>query len=283
MLMKNHRLVTTDYPIQDTHPNLVVERNKSEEGVGRWVLEQKYMYLCKYIDAARAATILWPNRVYIDPFCGPGRIQVRGESFTRPNGAMSAWLQSNRSRSPFTKLLIGDIDPGRVSACCDRLVAQGASVLPFVGPAEETVKQMVAAVPSGSLCLVYVDPYNLELLNYGMIQELAKLKRADFVFHFSTMDLTRNIDQELERGRFNKVAPGWQTRADQASKSNLLSIFFQYWQELIVELGYECSEAMPLITNDKNSCIYNLVFFAKHDLPRRLWGDVARGPNKELF
>ncbi len=281
--MINHRLVTTDFPIPDTHPELDIERAKNDFGVGRWVVEKKYMYLCKYIDAARAASKRWPNRVYIDPFCGPGRIQVRDEVFTRPNGALTAWLQSIKSKSPFTKLLIGDIDPRRVHACYERLVAQGANVTSFIGRAEDTVKQMVAAVPSGSLCLVYVDPYNLELLNYGMIQELAKLKHVDFVFHFSTMDLTRNIDHELERGRFNRVAPGWQDRADQASKSSLFSIFFQHWKELIVDLGYECSESMPLITNDRNTGLYNLVFFAKHDLPRRLWGDVARGPNQELF
>lgn len=281
--MNNKRLITSEYPTPDTNPDLFVERGKNDEGVGKWVVEQKYMYLSKYIDAARAASIKWKSRVYIDPFCGPGRIQVRNELFTRPNGAVSAWLQSKKSGSPFTKMLIGDISKERTKACQERLQSQGANVSAFVGPAQETVKRMIEAVPFGSLCFVYVDPYNLELLDYGMIETLAKLQNVDFVFHFSSMDLTRNIDQELIRGRFDKVAPSWQLKTDRASKSNLFPIFFDHWQSLIKELGFTRSKSMPIITNDRNAGIYNLVFFAKHPLPLKFWKDVAKGPNMELF
>lgn len=34
---------------------------------------------------------------------------------------------------------------------------------------------------------------------------------------------------------------------------------------------------MPLVPNDANHPIYRLVFFARHDLATRIWGDVARG------
>lgn len=281
--MNNKRLVTSEHPIADTHLQLCIERGKNDAGVGRWVIEQKYLYLCKYIDAARKTTAKWSNLIYIDPFCGPGRIQVKNESFTRPNGAMTAWLQSKKSGSPFTKLLIGDISEDRTNACYERLKAQQANVIRFVGPAEETVKQMIAVVPTNSLCLVYVDPYNLELLNYGMIETLAKLKYVDFVFHFSTMDLARNVDVELGRGRFDKVAPGWQKVTTEVSKSNLLPVFFNHWQNLVRSLGYTCSRSMPLITNNNNSGIYNLVFYAKHPLPLKFWKDIAQGPVKDMF
>lgn len=281
--MNNKRLITSEHPIPDTYPELVIERGKNDKGVGKWVVEQKYSYLCMYIDAARKTTAKWTNLIYVDPFCGPGRIQVRDESFTRPNGAMTAWLQSKKSGSPFTKLLIGDISQERTNACHERLKAQGANVASFVGPAEETVKKMVTAIPTNSLCLVYVDPYNLELLNYEMIKTLAKLKYVDFVFHFSTMDLTRNIDFELTRGRFDRVAPGWQEHTSEASKSNLFPIFFKYWQKLIKALDYTCSKSMPLITNDRHAGIYNLIFFAKHPLPLKFWKDITKSPNKDLF
>lgn len=281
--MNNKRLITSEYPIPDTHPDLFIERGKNDEGVGKWVFEQKHMYLCKYIDAARAASAKWTNRVFIDPFCGPGRMQIRNESFNRPNGAVTAWLQSKKSGSPFTQMLIGDISAERTAACHARLEAQGATVTSFIGPANETVKQMIAAVPSGALCFVYVDPYNLELLDFEMIETLSKLQNVDFIFHFSTMDLTRNIDQELSRGRFNRVAPSWQQKAEHASKSKLFSIFFDHWQSLIKDLGYTRSKSMPIITNDRNAGIYNLVFFAKHKLPLKFWKDVAKSQNMDLF
>ncbi|BCM24490.1 class I SAM-dependent methyltransferase [Methyloradius palustris] len=105
----NLRIVTNHLPIEDAYAHLVIEKGKKGLGVGSWVVEQKYKYLCTYIDAARSAFNRWPNKVYIDPFCGPGRIQVREESFTRPNGAVTAWLQSLKSKAPFSKILIGDI------------------------------------------------------------------------------------------------------------------------------------------------------------------------------
>lgn len=47
-------------------------------------------------------------------------------------------------------------------------------------------------------------------------------------------------------------------------------------------LGFEHSEAMPLIYNDQGLGIYRMVFFARHKLPKRIWGEVARGQNPNL-
>ena len=41
---------------------------------------------------------------------------------------------------------------------------------------------------------------------------------------------------------------------------------------------------MPLIYNNQGLGIYRMVFFARHKLPKRIWGEVARGqdPNLDL-
>jgi three-Cys-motif partner protein len=282
----NRRLVISSPPEADTHPQLFFDEGKNGEGVGQWVAQEKHRYLCTYIDAARAAAKKgFSQWVYIDPFSGPGRLRQRGETITRPGGAVVAWRQSQFSGTPFGTVMIGDIDPVRSSACEARLAALGAPVKRFNGPAAETVLEMVKAVPPRSLCLVYIDPYNLALLSFPMIEALAKLPKVDFVVHFSTMDLIRNVAAELDpdRARFDDVSPGWRDRMASVANQSLAVAFFADWYQRVKALGFEFSEAMPLIRNDDQREIYRLVFFARNDLPNRLWSDVARDPNRGLF
>src|SRR5712671_3942588 len=174
------------YP--DPCPNMPVERGPSDAGVGAWVPARKHKLIHDYLTASRHAWSKWPSRVFIDPFAGPGRIQVKGESLTREGGAVLAWRALAES-APFTRMIVGDLNPDRVAACEQRLEALGAMVTSFVGPAEETIDQMVASTPKGSLCMAYVDPYNLSLLSFSMLQKLAALKKVDLAINFSTMDL----------------------------------------------------------------------------------------------
>ena len=135
--------------------------------------------------------------------------------------------------------------------------------------------------------MAYLDPYNLELLAFSIIQELSKLKKVDLAINFSTMDLQRNADLEFDptRARFDDTAPGWRQERTvlSSSKQNVKLAFFNYWCQLVQSLGFEYSKEMPMVTNNQGRGIYRMVFFARHDLPTRIWGDIARGPNRQLF
>lgn len=271
----------------DPHPELPVERGPHERGVGRWVPEEKHLYLRRYIDATREARKKFKQRVLIDPFGGPGCIQVEGEAFAREGGSLVAYRQSVESGAPFTKVLVGDIDAGRAAANAKRLAAAGAPVQAFVGPAIETVDAMARAVPFGALVLAYIDPYNLEFLSFSIIERLAQLQSVDFAVHFSLMDLARNIDMELDPGRdrFDHALPGWRAAVptDALAKSSLPGWFFDTWCKRVVSLGFIISGQMPLITNGRGQSIYRMVFFSRHPLADRIWSDIARGRNLELF
>jgi three-Cys-motif partner protein len=210
---------------------------------------------------------------------------VKDESITRDGGALVAWRESVASGVPFTQVFVGDIEQERADACASRLRAAGAPATPFPGPAEETIVQMVARVPKGSLCMAYVDPYNLQLLSFPILQALASVK-VDLAINFSTMDLQRNAEFEFDpaRARFDGTAPGWRDdpRVRAASKGNVPLEFFRYWRELVEGLGFTHSREMPLVHNDQGRPIYRMVFFARHDLPIRIWSDIARGPNRTL-
>ncbi len=273
-------------PYEDPCPALPVDRNPDGAGVGPWVPRDKHRRLAEYLHGSREAWKRWPERVLIDPFCGPGRIQVAGEPFTRDGGALVAWRELHAAGVPFTRVLIGDLDGAKVSACAQRVEALGGVVTPFSGPAKLTVPQMIAAVPRNALCMAYVDPYNLTLLDYQMLSSIASL-RVDLAVHFSTMDLQRNIVQDIQKDlrQLDQVAPGWRKHVDAKSLGNkaLRAEFFAYWRTQMTALGFKHSREMPIIHNTIGSPIYRLVFFARHSTPLRIWGDVARGKTRDMF
>jgi three-Cys-motif partner protein len=271
---------------KDLFPELPVERGRNGEGVGPWVPEVKHTFLAKYVEGTRQARKKFPQRVFVDLFCGPGRIQVKGEGETRHGGAMIAWEHSKLDAASFSSCYIGDLDDERASACAARLRAAGALVRVFDGPADDTVLQIVQAIPRNALCLAYLDPYNLQYLTFSIIETLATLKHVDFAVHFSTMDLRRNIKMEYDadRARFDLTAPGWREHIDCQAfvRGDADEAFFEYWCSLVVNLGFTISKRIPLVRGDGNRPLYHLVFFSRHPFPNRIWGDVAQGPNREF-
>jgi len=270
----------------DPMPHLPIELGRASEGVGRWVPEMKHTFLAKYVEGTRRAREKFKQRVYVDLFCGPGRIQVKGETMTRPGGAQVAWQHSLRDDVAFTSCLVGDLDPCRAAACAERLRGMGAPAIAFPGAAESTVDQVLRQIPKKALCLAYLDPYNLQYLSFNVIEKLARLPYVDFAVHFSTMDLRRNILMEYnpERARFDDAAPGWREHVDPLAfvRGDADEAFFDYWCGLVTQLGFLISNRMPLVRDEGNRPLYHLVFFSRHELPNRIWGDVAQGPNREF-
>lgn len=197
---------------------------------------------------------------------------------------MVAWRQSQISNASFDQVLIGDLDKSKVDACQARLAAAGCKVKAFQGKAEDTVNDMIRAVPPRSLCLVYIDPYNLSLLSYQMLKALASLPKVDFVVHFSTMDWLRNTANATNPAypRLDEVSPGWRDRLSGVSNSSLPVALFNDWYANIEALDFQFAKAHPIFNNTQHE-IYKLVFFARHPLPIKLWGDVAKEKNRSLF
>jgi len=137
----------------------------------------------------------------------------------------------------------------------------------------------------GTLCFAYIDPYNLALLDFEMLKKISTL-HVDLTTHFSTMNLRRNVEMEFDadRARFDSVAPGCRAaiQVDKLPKSELVGAFFRYWLNQVSGLNFSTAREMPLIPNDSGHEIYRLVFFARHELPLRIWADVARGPQQSF-
>lgn len=260
------------------------------EVVGPWVKE-KHNLLCRYVDITRAARsrYLPPNgnggSAYIDLFCGPGRARIKETREYIDGGAVAAWKQSLDSNTPFTRVIVGDADATRLEACVKRLEALGAPVAPLHGTAVNTAFPARQRAPIYGLNFAFLDPYNLEALDFKIIETLAKISRIDIMVHVSAMDLQRNLGKQmiLDEPAFEAFAPGWRDVVEMRSKARTREDFFQYWCELVGRTGAYTSKDVRLITGSKNQPLYWLLLAAKHELAHKFWKESVKGDQGSLF
>lgn len=251
------------------------------EEVGAWA-KTKHEYLCRYVDISRGVRSRWLDQgkagaTLIDPFCGPGRCKIRGVNEFIDGGVVAAWKKSVDSSTPFSAIYIGDIEPERVEACEKRLRALNAPVVAFTGDAVATTKTIVSAVNSYSLNFAYLDPYNLQTLNFDMIKALAGLRHIDMLVHVSQMDLQRNLDNYSSGDStvFDAFIPGWRDAIKVGNVTATRQAILRYWSELVGRLGVWPSLEPKLITGSGNQPLYWLLLAAKHELALAFWKVAA--------
>lgn len=252
------------------------------EDVGAWT-KDKHNYLRRYIDISRGvrAKYLGPNRAgatYIDPFCGPGRCRVRETGEFIDGGAVTAWLQSRASRSPFTEMYIGDIDAERLELCTKRLLKLGANVQPMLGPATSTVRTLCGGLSKYQLHFAFLDPYSLEALDFNLIKWLSQFKRMDILAHVSEMDLQRNFDLYCtpDNPGLDRFYPGWRDEVDLGqSQAAARQKIIEGWRNKIGTVDNVASPQMKRITGGTNQRLYWLLLLAKHPLAHDFWETAA--------
>lgn len=256
------------------------------EAVGPWAVADKHALLRRYVDLTHG-----PRRNYLGPgkagsclldlYCSLGKVVDRESGAISNGGALCAWTKSIEKGSPFSKVILGDLVPDRVDVCEKRLTAAGASVTPFKGSAEDTVDFAMASVNPAGLHLAYLDPYNIAALPFSVIERLAKLQRVDFIVHFSTSDLQRNLDRfsATEDGPLDRFAPGW--RATQVSSAQRFQrqLFFDYWISLTAQLGFKAGNIRH-VKGGNNQTLYYLVYLSRHPLGQKLWDVTEKDQNQ---
>jgi three-Cys-motif partner protein len=253
------------------------------EEVGPWA-KDKHDLLRRYIDitkSARAKYLPPDNKggaAYIDLFCGTGRCQIESTGEWIDGSAVAAWKQSVVSQTPFTRVIVGDADPRRLDACIARLQAENAPVTRLDGTAKDTAFPARQRAPVYGLNLAFLDPYNLEALDFHVIETLAKIPRIDIMVHVSAMDLQRNLDVHLNAAdsAFDAFAPGWRDVVHRRSIARTREDFFEYWRDLVGATGAYTSKDVRLITGSKNQRLYWLLLAAKHDLAHKFWSAISR-------
>ncbi len=255
------------------------------EEVGEWVTE-KHNYLCRYLDISRATRAKWlgegkAGATYIDLFCGTGRCQIRNTNKWVDGGVVAAWKKSLEKGTPFTRMYINDLDEERLDACKQRLYKLNAPVVTVNKSAEEAVGDIILELNPYALHFAFLDPFNLQALNFSIIRKLSALRRIDMLVHISQMDLQRNLlkNVTLEMSAFDDFAPGWRNAISiKQSTQEIRRQLFEYWKQSVSNLGVWPSTDMRLIRAEKNQPLYWLLLAAKHELAHDFWHSTVQGP-----
>ncbi len=254
--------------------------------VGFWSAE-KSDRIRRYVHACWAARAAFSHRTYVDLFCGPGRVYERSDKAWQNGSAISAFVQSKAEGGAFTKFIIGDIDQTNLEACTSRLVSLGSKPIALLGPAQETVSKAISEINNGGLTLAVLDPFSLNLLDFAVINKLARLKRIDIIVHFSLMDLRRNLITQYRDGGgpFDLVAPGWRIHvpAEHLNKRDIAREFENYWIHLVEQTGLKVASHRPVFKNTRRSELYRLALLSRHDLAHKIWNSATIDPNQRGF
>lgn len=252
--------------------------------VGPWA-EEKHETLRKYLNISSAARrkYIHPHGMggasYIDLYSSWGKAFVRGTSQTVIDGsALVAFKTARASNSAFTEIHLGDLDAERCAAAVTRIRDLGGSAKSYVGPAENTVREVVYALNPYGLHFAFLDPYSLKALPFSVIERLSELKRIDILIHVSAQDLQRNLGLYVAEGddTLEAFMPGWREHVDvRQTKSALRAQLFEYWLRKIERLGMKPAEGKPLFTGGKNQRLYWLVFVSRSEVAKKFWEEIG--------
>lgn len=248
------------------------------EDVKGWA-KKKHDYLCRYLDISRGvrAGFVGPGKAgatYIDLYCGPGRSRVAETGEWIDGGAVAAWKKSVQGGAPFTEVWIADLDESRRKAAAARLHKLGAPVREMHGNAAQAAPQLIEALNPYGLHFAFLDPFNLEALDFNIVRALAALRRIDMLVHVSQMDLQRNLITNAvgEDSAFDVFAPGWREKVStKTGQQEMRNQVFQYWRDQVESLGVWPSAKMKLLRGSKNQPLYWLLLAAKHELAHTFW------------
>ncbi len=263
----------------------------AEGDVGPWARE-KHKLLRDYVQISSATRrkYLPPpatkgGATLIDLFCGPGRVQFEDTGEFEDGGCVAAWRQSVEAGTPFSRVIIGDMDGDKVEAARIRLERLGANVEAFVGPARDTCVPAVQHAGSLGLHFAFLDPYSLGALDFTILKTLAKLKRIDMLVHVSQMDLQRNFDRNSTKdaSALDIFAPGWREGADtNRGKKAARQAYFDYWKDLVAGTGIATAPEVRLVTGPGKQPLYLLMLATRHDLALKFWSIVSKKEDPQL-
>jgi len=246
--------------------------------VGAWTLE-KHRLLCRYVDITKATRRKWVNRspAFIDLYCGPGRSRIDQTHEIMDGGVLAAAKEAGR-HTPFSQIVIADMDQAMLAACQARLESAGYDrIRAFLGPAAETARRAVDACDPEGLHLAYLDPFSIHALPFEVIKRVGEgLKRADLFIHFSVMDFKRNLVQMQGDGRLETFAPRWQSAIKgHVGVEELRRVVFEHWLGLIRGLGYHVSEKKVSVSGAGTADFYWLILASRHPIADKFWNVAA--------
>jgi three-Cys-motif partner protein len=255
--------------------------------VGPWT-EDKFDLIRLYCQIFSSAMKNKWTRVYVDLYAGSGLCRIKGRS----NVLLGSPLIALSVDAPFDRHIFCESDPERFAALKERVKKnhpkQNTHLIP--GRFEEHIDQICSMIPSKSLALCFVDPFDcdFDIENLKTISKCAH--GVDFLCLLALqMDAKRNVphylqpDSKIDRMIGNTA---WRTRWN--NRSNIHEDFAKFlaseFAASLAEEGYlktQLHQMREVKTHDTNVPLYYLAMFSKNQTAFRLWAQVLKYATKQ--
>lgn len=193
----------------------------------------------------------------------------------------------------FSKYILCELNNVNAEALRKRSAAVSGSkdVVVIEGDTNANVDVILSHIPEGTLTFCFVDPFAIGPLQFATIRRLANARRVDFLVLLATgMDVNRNEPRYTSDDDITLTATlgheDWRARWPQP-KIAFGDFIADEFGRSMASLGYHYGGLADTeeIDNGKNSTIYRLAFFSRHQLGDDFWKKCRRSadPNRRLF
>jgi len=250
--------------------------------VGNWSNE-KLFYVRRYCEIFnKGMQYLWPTRVYIDLFAGPGRCVIRGTGEEIDGSPVIA-----ASCVPgFSHLFVNDRDPEVVASLRSRLDGPDSAKIHYLtedcnAAALDIAGHLDRLSPSSQLSVCFIDPTNWQI-RFDSVAALARGRRMDLivVFQIGYMKRVAHL-KPLEITRFfgdDPSDPEWYRLYDANGRQGrgLTRILLDHYRGKLVRLGYvDFHDEVSVEYNNDGVPLYNMLFASKHQRGTDFWKKIS--------
>lgn len=229
------------------------------------------------------------HRVYVDLFCGPGKVQIRGTNKIMLGSPLLALDIPDK----FTEYVFCDEDEANLGALKERVSSNHPEIVPcyIVGDCNERIEDVLAHIPQrNALTFCFVDPYNLGI-QFDTVRRLAQ-RPVDFLMSLMLgVDALRNsklyIGQNSTRIENFLGRSDWRELWDKEGKNG--KSFPRFLAEAFVGqmigLGYRDDALKTMVevrSDDHNLWLYHLAFFSRHERGYDFWEKGKRYATDQL-
>lgn len=256
-------------------------------------------YLVRYQDVMLNQK--WVETVYIDAFCGAGRVKLRGaRDFTEGSA-----LQAIGIERPFSRYHLID----KSTTSLDKLREQIEQVHPpghrkifyHVGDVNHLLPATVVALKSHERAVIFADPYGMQL-RWSTIEAIARIPRCDFWLLVPTgMGLMRLATRDPARrttawgNRIDEFLgePNWRTRwYESTGQSNFFDDSVEVKRtatinQMTEDFRRRLTDAFPCVADnvlhlkDGNRVLFTLMFACSNPSPKAQ--GIAKGIANHLL
>ena len=247
--------------------------------VGKWSKE-KHHYLRRYCEIFdKGMQHLWPYRVYVDLFAGPGRCLIHD------TGEEIDWspIIAQRCSPPFTHFLFNDLDASATAALAQRTKALGTqqveymsldcnlAIVPIVGRLRQ--------LPSPPLCLCFIDPTGWQV-TFNSVKTLTANYRMDLivVFQSSSMKRAAHLSPDALTAFFDDDPrmPEWRTLYHTAPNGSRTRALVDHYEQRLKGIGYVWFHDHVSVELENDGLpLYQMLFASKHERGQDFWRKIA--------